>query len=1157
MAIGRIVLLFAVLLLGLASAQGVVAAPGTAAPAESQAGRRPTLIVKLRSEGPGAVDACAEQLARSGRSFASAARDGSASLDDVFARHALGSPRAVFPAGKNGPSLSDRRAALRGRRRAARSLRAAAAATRTVPGHGASPSTLPSSTAPDEALPDLAPIYRVPVPADGDLAAVLEDLAADPHVEYVQVDHAMALDELPPSGAGLPPIASPTGGAPDPFLSSAGSWGQPYADLWGLAAIRATEVWSATRGEGVVVAVVDTGLDAGHPDMAANVWVNPGEDLDGNGRADASDRNGVDDDGNGLVDDLTGFDFASSIDANEDGDYDDPGDVSDSDPSDDNGHGTHVAGTIAAVADNGIGIAGVAPGARIMALKGFPASGPASDSVLWRAVLYAAENGAAVVNASWSCGSPCPSNPLAEEVLEVVEALGTLVVTSAGNKGADVAFTSPENGSRVLAVGAIGVDESLPEFSNRGWLVDVVAPGGGPEEPFTIPVARRNILSLRAQDTFSNEPAYIVADDYLRLAGTSMASPHVAGAVALLRGLRPELEPGDVRRLIRLTARDLGAPGPDPVFGPGLLDVLALVVAPVPDAVLELDSPRVGALHDPATGFLELRGRAFGGDVAALEVDIARGLSGRVFEPLESFGRSSLVWTPGNASSRSGYADAAPGEFVARWDAAEVEDGPHVVRVRGRLFDGRRIDELTLVGVERNRPLRISRGEGEAGNPSLVGRALVWQVPDPGETFDDHDLALGRFPERERPRPDVERVLERPGNQRDAVRDGAELAWLERTETGQQVLLRCRLTGEGACEPSVVSSAPGNYGPVFLEGGWLVWGRTQSGERFVEGCRVGPVSASCIPRGLIDPAAGTGWNLQSFDGASLLASSAQRFIRCRLDVGRSRGRKSAGGCTPETIEFPGGDTPTEPRHAGDLLAFSRVDIDLVRPPGCSANDPRPSCARRFVAVVEYLACAIEPTTSSCDPIVVSDRQPVERALGIAVAGRRVVWSMGTDDEEPALRFCELEWPSRSCPPQRIGGALALQTAASIDGNRLAWSDGRDGTLAILGLELPDLRLPERRSVRAGVPFLVVFDADPGSAKGLRYELEGEMGVSPEAAGALVFDPGRPGGRVFLRGLLPVGSPRHSSWRVRAVGEGGLTSESVIELLTHPTGRSER
>ena len=347
----------------------------------------------------------------------------------------------------------------------------------------------------------------------------------------------------------------------------------------------------------------------------------------------------------------------------------------------------------------------------------------------------------------------------------------------------------------------------------------------------------------------------------------------------------------------------------------------------------------------------------------------------------------------------------------------------------------------------------------------------------------------------------------------------------------------------------LVSRAPGSFGPVFLAGGWLVWARMNGNEQFVEGCALGSSKSGCVPQSLIDPASGLDWSLHSFDGKSLLASGSGSFVRCRVDASKRY-------CSPEEIFFQDEVSPIEPRLAGDLVAFSRVEIERIRPPGCATSDPRPSCARRFIAVVEYLACAIDSATSICDPIVVSDKQPTERAHGIAVSSRRVVWSMGGADEEPAVYFCEFEPTLRECRSQRVGGILAPQKAVTVDGARLAWLDGRDGAFAVRGLELPSLRAPSSLKVRAGVEFAIPFDSSPGSSSDLRYEIEGLSGVTPAQANARVWDPGPPGGVVLLRGALPIAAPTRTSWRLRAIGGGGLWSESVIDLITGPVPRAQ-
>ena len=197
-----------------------------------------------------------------------------------------------------------------------------------------------------------------------------------------------------------------------------------FHELWGLenfsqtvngipgtadADIDATEAWGVTTGDpGVAVAVIDTGIDYNHPDLAANVWLNPGETCAGC----RSDR--VDNDGNGYVDDVRGWDFANE----------------DADPFDDHGHGTHVAGTIGASGDNGIGVAGVNWAVRLMPLKFLGADGSGTSADAIRALLYAVDEGAVVSNNSY--GGDGFSQAFADAIADA-DAHGSLFVAAAGN----------------------------------------------------------------------------------------------------------------------------------------------------------------------------------------------------------------------------------------------------------------------------------------------------------------------------------------------------------------------------------------------------------------------------------------------------------------------------------------------------------------------------------------------------------------------------------------------------------------------------------------------------------------------------------------------------------------------------------------------------
>jgi subtilisin family serine protease len=224
-------------------------------------------------------------------------------------------------------------------------------------------------------------------------------------------------------------------------------------------------------------------------------------------------------------------------------------------PRDDNGHGTHVAGIIGAATDNSIGVAGVAPGANIMTLKALDSGGAGYLDEIVAAIRYAADNGAHVIN--MSLGGP-KSEFLQREAINYADSKGVTIVASAGNSGPGT-ILYPAAGENVISVGATDNRDDIAWFSSTNAYVDISAPG---------------------VDIYSTMPGYPVAmnadgynRDYDYMSGTSMASPMVAGAAALLLSYRPALKPIEVATVLTHGAEDLGAPGRDDRFGHGRLNV--------------------------------------------------------------------------------------------------------------------------------------------------------------------------------------------------------------------------------------------------------------------------------------------------------------------------------------------------------------------------------------------------------------------------------------------------------------------------------------------------------------------------------------------------------------------------------------------------------
>ena len=306
----------------------------------------------------------------------------------------------------------------------------------------------------------------------------LRALKRDPNVAYAEPDYLLSIDATIPNDA---------------------SFGQ----LWGLnnigqsggtfdADIDAPEAWDLTTGsDSVVVAVIDTGVAYSHPDLAANMWVNPGETA----------GNGIDDDRNGYIDDIHGINSITGT----------------GDPMDDHNHGTHCAGTIAAVGNNGIGVAGVCWTAKIMALKFIASSGTGANSDAIECIEYAISKGAHILSNSW--GSYDYGQAL-KDAVDDAGAAGILFIAAAGNDGynndgALAHYPSSYSSPNIIAVAATNRNDALSVFSGGGsnygaYSVDVAAPGS-------------SIYSTIRGDTYGT------------MSGTSMATPHVAGLAALVK----------------------------------------------------------------------------------------------------------------------------------------------------------------------------------------------------------------------------------------------------------------------------------------------------------------------------------------------------------------------------------------------------------------------------------------------------------------------------------------------------------------------------------------------------------------------------------------------------------------------------------------------
>ena len=300
-------------------------------------------------------------------------------------------------------------------------------------------------------------------------------------------------------------------------------------DQWGLQKIQAPAAWQQIKNETpvpppVLVAVVDTGIDRTHTDLTATIWANPDETA----------GNGLDDDGNGYVDDTWGWDFRNN----------------DNDPIDDNKHGTLVS-SIAAGVQDGSGVAGVCPWCKLMAVKVLDANGSATLDTVANGIIYAADNGAQVINLS--LGGAMGAQTL-ENAVDHAWNQGALVVAAAGNNGTETLFYPAAYGN-VMSVASSNDQDYRSCFSNYSeGFISVAAPG-------------ENVVGAMPGPEYG----------HAAFNGTSLAAPHVSGLGALLLSQDPSRTNVDVRTLIEATTEDLGPTGTDAFFGTGRINALRAV----------------------------------------------------------------------------------------------------------------------------------------------------------------------------------------------------------------------------------------------------------------------------------------------------------------------------------------------------------------------------------------------------------------------------------------------------------------------------------------------------------------------------------------------------------------------------------------------------
>jgi len=461
----------------------------------------------------------------------------------------------------------------------------------------------------EDKIPSLYNIYLIKADSGLDIESISKEYQQDPNVEYAEPNY----------------IAHTTETIPNDFY---------FKQQWALnntgqlggttdADIDAPEAWDIETGDpNIIIAVVDTGVDWDHPDLADNIWINTGE-IDGNE---------VDDDGNGYVDDVRGWDFVS-VSSGSVYPGEDPG-PRDNDPMDFYGHGTHCSGIIGAVTDNSEGIAGICWNCQVMAVRGgykdTSGKGSLTHSDIAAAITYASDNGANIINTSFSG----PGSSTLKDATDYAYSEGVTLIASAGNDYGKY-LKYPAGYDTVLAISAFDHNDNKANFSTYGHWIDVAAPGA-------------SIYSTYFDDT------------YATFSGTSMAAPHVCGVAGLILSKNPAFSNEEVRQVLRVSADDVSTLGWDEESGYGRINAYN---------ALQINSVCIAKINTPSLNE-KIKGT----------VDIIGTASGTNFQYYEVYYGEKITPTSWTQIGSTSYSEVN-NDVLESWDTTAVSDGQYTIKL--------------------------------------------------------------------------------------------------------------------------------------------------------------------------------------------------------------------------------------------------------------------------------------------------------------------------------------------------------------------------------------------------------------------------------------------------------------------------------------------